>query len=204
MWTLWEGGTRPASELAGVVTSDPAPAPSRLPPRRSRSGSSWLQAGPHGCTRSRAPRQAASLSRPPSLLPPAPLLRPRTHCAAGAAQSAARTGTSAGPPPPLPAPPGAPSAPSRLTPALPHGTQRKQLAINLRRPPEASPGCLCGRENELMPRVQPPPFCLLLPLLPLPSHTRAHTRHLGRVSVLRPSAWMGVFISEGGRARGAR
>lgn len=64
--------------------------------------------------------------------------------------------------------------------------------------------CVCGGENELMPRVQPPPFCLLLPLLPLPSHTRAHTRHLGRVSVLRPSAWMGVFISEGGRARGAR
>lgn len=26
-----------------------------------------------------------------------------------------------------------------------------------------------------MQRVQPPPFCLLLPLPPLPSHTRAHT-----------------------------
>lgn len=58
-------------------------------------------------------------------------------------------------------------------------------------------------ENELMPRVQPPPFCLL-PLPLLPSHTRAHTRHLGRVSALRPRAGMGVFISEGGRTRGAR
>lgn len=55
-----------------------------------------------------------------------------------------------------------------------------------------------------MPRVQPPRLCLLLPLPPLPSQTRAHTRHLGRVSALRPPAWMGVFISEGGKARGAR
>lgn len=58
-------------------------------------------------------------------------------------------------------------------------------------------------ENELMPRVQPPPLCLLPPPL-LPSHTRAHTRLSGRVSALRPRAGMGVFISEEGRTRGAR
>lgn len=55
-------------------------------------------------------------------------------------------------------------------------------------------------DSELMPRVGPLP-CLLLPG-PRPSQPpRAHTRPSGRVSALRPRAWMRVFISEGGRAR---
>ncbi|XP_029423489.1 zinc finger protein GLIS3 isoform X2 [Nannospalax galili] len=55
-----------------------------------------------------------------------------------------------------------------------------------------------------MPRVRPLPSRRLLPGPPLPSQARAHSRPSGRVSVLRPRACRGVFISEGGRVHRAR
>lgn len=197
------------------MTSEPAPTlhPS---PFGSHSGSSWLQACPRSRTNIHTPPRAASLSPSlPSLIPlAASALRRSGSPERGAHRHQRRP------------------EPSRLAPALPHGTRRSPLASVPGRPPDAPPAqgedeldrrdtsrnstfykhCLrlCGwvcverGENKLMPRVQPPLFCLHPPTppRPLPSHTRAHTGHWGRVSALRPRAGMGVFISEGGRARG--
>lgn len=137
MLTRREGDTSSAFELASLVTSEsapllptPPPAPPSLSLRRSHSGSSWLQAGLRCRTNIHTPRPASSL--PPSF--PLPLSqRPRPHCAARAAQSAARTGTSAAPP-----------RAARSCPVshqlFPDGTGERNRPASRAGPPDTAPG----------------------------------------------------------------
>lgn len=113
-----------------------------FPLPRSYSGSSWLQAGLRGRTHIHSPPRPPPPSLPPSLsLPPSPLLQPRPHCAARAAQSAARTGTRAGAA--TTAPPRSQvrcPRPSRLAPAFPRPNPPKAISQHPEPAPRRTPG----------------------------------------------------------------
>lgn len=102
------------------------PYPLPLPLRRSHSGSSWLQAGPHSHTNIHTPRSASS--HPPSF--PSPCGRVHT-----ALPGQPRARRARAPAQPLPAPP----KPSRLAPALHRRTPPKAISQPPGLPPQTHP-----------------------------------------------------------------